>query len=286
VLQSRPGTTLHVASLLAACALSALLSASAEAQACTSTTATNDAHVAAGRATTSSAQNCSACVFGICGFPSGCETTTKAYRAVGSNDSLGGVGSASVTLYQTGSSYSVTAPAAELSCGDKLDNDCDGKIDCSDSQCSSDAACAAPVLRYTAVAGAAFNSSNPTDYLDGDLSARSQTWTGAAPLLLPDGAVVRELQCYFSLGASLSQGSMVFIKELPVMFTVTEGSNTRLDLTSLPVDTHTWRTVVVPGDYAPVVDNKQVARALVVKLVHTAVPSGGRFKGCTVGYTL
>jgi hypothetical protein len=110
-------------------------------------TSSNAAHVTAGRASAQSTQNCSACIFGLCGFPSGCTVTTTSYTAVGSGQALGSSGSASTTLYENPAGrFSTTActscAASETSCTNGSDEDCDGLIDCADSQCAADAACA------------------------------------------------------------------------------------------------------------------------------------------------
>jgi hypothetical protein len=261
--------------------------ARAEAQACTPTSSTNDRHVAEGRATTSTVQSCSACLFGVCGLPSGCETSTKTYRAAGSNESLGSDGSATITLYQTGSSYSTRAPAAELSCSDKLDNDCDAKVDCADSQCSSDPACTAPVLRYVSVPGTAFSPGVGAAYTRGSAIPRSQLWTAHAPLALPDGAVVRELRCALFPESTLSanSGALIYDASLTDPDGVTESDF--LDLSG--PSAFTTRSVAITK-LRPM-DNKTMVRSLLIQLFHGKPPVDAGYtsnyvRGCTVGYTL
>jgi hypothetical protein len=258
--------------------------ARAEAQACSTFTATNSAHTAAGRATATSSQNCSACTFGICGFPSGCTTTTTTYVAVGSGESLGTSGSLTTTLYQSGTSYRTTPPTTELSCTDKLDNDCDGKVDCADSQCASNSACATPPTQYTAVSGVAFVSSDPTEYNRGNLVPRARTWGGGAQLDLPDGALVTSIRCGLVPTVPVVTGTATIYGQ------TSDGQTTEV---SEPLDLATQQ-VNTPQTFTRAISRLRRytasggARYIWIQLELGAVPPAnqGGVGPCIVGYTL
>jgi hypothetical protein len=283
-----PRTSTLVLLAAAAALLSGLLPRAAEAQACAQVSASIDSHVSAGRARKVTTQSCSACVFGICGFPSGCDTSNTGYYAVGSDEYLGGSGATTVTLYQTGTVSSTTPPASESSCTDKADNDCDGLIDCQDPQCGSNAACAAPpppTLRYASVHGASFVSGDATGYDYAGVTPRAQLWIGAVTVSLPDGAVVREMRCSTVLGAPLVNGTARFQSQNLIAggSTVTPALDAIFSATTA-AGFVSARSSAASG--VPPINNRDNAYAILLALTHSSTPTDGYIVGCTLGYTL
>lgn len=264
-----------------------LLANTASAQVCQGPfTATLDQHVSAGRAQ-KTAGNCSSCLFSICGLPSGCDTPAS-YRAVGSAQALGQSGAASVTLYESpAGSFSTTVcrrcDGSETACGDGVDNDCDGQVDCSDSQCSTAPSCNSEQLHYVSVQGSAFTSMDTTYYFESSASPRTQRWTARAPLQLPDGAVIRQVNCGFSNNEQpLLEGSYA---RTGVYALLGGGYQNDMSLAG-PANGDVLYTQQIPA--MPVIDNHEETVGIFLNLLFPTAPIRGEvvFYGCSLGYKL